>query len=127
MSLEQRTNNQKQNIDKIVSKLLFFSEVNVVWYEKVAESTVQKLQVAEETAELFIPRLEEMARSNGGYLVGGKLTWADIALISILEFINFRIGRDVIDKAEQLKALRRKIQGLPQIKAWIDKRPKTND
>ncbi|XP_058795325.1 glutathione S-transferase-like [Phymastichus coffea] len=101
-------------------------KVNAAWYEKIAESKVRQQQVAEEMTELFIDRLEDLVKCNGGHLVGGKLTWADIMLASTLELINFRMGRDVIEKAERLKALRENVQAVPAIKAWLEKRPKTD-
>lgn len=34
-------------------------------------------------------------------------------------------GYDIISKAENLKALNEKVLALPEIKAWVAKRPKT--
>ncbi|XP_058795323.1 glutathione S-transferase-like [Phymastichus coffea] len=94
-------------------------------HERVAEAKAEKLKLAEETTELFIGRLEKIVKANGGHLVGGKITWADIIFVATLEIVNPRMGRDIVEKAEGLKALRHKVQSLPGIKAWLAKRPNT--
>jgi glutathione S-transferase len=86
---------------------------------------LEKLKTAKELIPFYIQRLDEQAKNNGGYLVGGRLTWADIVFAGILDYLNFMATYDIIEKAEDLKALRDKVLAQPGIKAWVEKRPKT--
>lgn len=73
----------------------------------------------------YIQRLDEQVKDNGGYFVNGKLSWADIVFVGILDYLNHMSNCDIIESAENLKALREKVLSEPKIKAWVDKRPKT--
>lgn len=119
-----RENKQKLN-NLIIRFVIFTSEIVSAWYEKIAEAKAEKQKVAEETTELFIKRFDEIVKTNGGYFVGGRVTWADIMFMTTLEIVNPRMNRDIIEKADNLKALREKIQNSAGIKAWLAKRPVT--
>ena len=106
--------------------LCISSEINAAHYEKNADSKANKIAIAKEMTKLVISRLDDQVKRNSDYLVGGKLTWADIAFVAQLDLLNCRIGRDIIEGAKNLEMLRSKILELPNIKAWIDKRPQTD-
>ncbi|XP_065201773.1 glutathione S-transferase isoform X2 [Planococcus citri] len=92
-------------------------------YEDNAETKAKKLEAAKELVPFYIERLDEQVKKNGGYFVGGKLTWADIFFVALLDYLNDMSGYDIIEKAENLKALKDKVLAVPKIKAWVDKRP----
>jgi len=94
-------------------------------YENNEESKAQKLQVAKEVVPFYLERLNEQVKKNGGYLVGGRLTWADIFFVSLLDYLNFMAKYDIVDKYDNLKQLREKVLAEPKIKSWVAKRPKT--
>jgi len=55
-----------------------------------------------------------------------QLTWADLGLLSMCDWLSI-IGADSqIDNYPKLKALREKVSSLPKIADWLAKRPKTN-
>lgn len=72
-----------------------------------------------------LDRLDEQVKKNGGYFVGGKLTWADMVFVALLDYLNFMTKFDITEKHENLKALKEKVLALPKIKAWVEKRPQT--
>ncbi|XP_023248019.1 glutathione S-transferase [Copidosoma floridanum] len=94
-------------------------------YESNAEAKAQKLKVIEEVVPFYIGRLNEQVKSNGGYLVGNALSWADIVFVALLDYLNFMAKYDIIENAEHLKALKDKVLSEPGIKAWVEKRPQS--
>lgn len=78
-------------------------------------------------------------KKNGGYFVNGKLSWADLVFVGVIDYLNymsnhagFMLDRlpgeyiDIIASAENLKALREKVLAEPKIKAWYSKCPKAD-
>lgn len=54
-----------------------------------------------------------------------QLTWADIYFVAQLEYINTMLKKDLLTGFENLKALREKVLAIPNIKKWVEKRPKS--
>ncbi|KAG8231881.1 hypothetical protein J437_LFUL009730 [Ladona fulva] len=78
-----------------------------------------------ETIPFYLDRLDKQVEENSGHFVRGKLTWADFYIVCCLETIGTTLKICFLDKYPNLKALTEKINNLPQIKEWIEKRPKT--
>jgi len=79
----------------------------------------------EETMPQAIAILEKLLVSAGGkHFAGGSLTWADIAVAAFLSAVQARMG-EVLVGAPALAALVTKTMNLPNIKKWIEIRPKT--
>ncbi|XP_058796255.1 glutathione S-transferase-like [Phymastichus coffea] len=95
------------------------------YYENNAESKAEKLKIAKEMVPFYVNKLDEQVKKNGGYFVGGKLSWAEFVFVGLLEYLNYTQGCDIIAKAENLKALRDTVLAIPSIKTWVAKRPKT--
>lgn len=102
-----------------------FAEISAHYYETNAESKAEKLKVAKEIVPFYVNKLDEQVKKNGGYFVGGKLSWAEFVFVGLLDYLNHTQGCDIIAKAENLKALRDKVLAIPSIKAYVAKRPKT--
>lgn len=94
-------------------------------YEANAEAKAAKLEVANELVPFYVERLDAQVKKNGGYFVGGALTWADLSFVALLDYLNFMMKSDIIEKAENLKQLRDKVLALPKIKSWVEKRPQS--
>lgn len=101
------------------------SEIAAYFYESNAEAKAEKEKAAKELVPFYVERLDEQVKKNGGYFVGGKLTWADLLFVALLGYIEAIAKEDIIAKAENLKALREKVLDLPNIKAYVAKRPET--
>lgn len=69
--------------------------------------------------------MDKTVADNGGHFVNGKLTWPDIQYSSMYEYFNTLRGKEIDEGYPNLQALRRKVREIPQIKAWIEKRPKS--
>ncbi|XP_011309957.1 glutathione S-transferase [Fopius arisanus] len=74
----------------------------------------------------YLERLDAQVKKNGGYFIGGRLTWADLVFAGLLDYLNFMAKFNLIEKYENLKALNEKVLAEPKIKAWVDKRPVTD-
>ncbi|XP_056647762.1 glutathione S-transferase-like [Diorhabda carinulata] len=84
----------------------------------------KKKPLVEETVPFYIERLEAKVKDNDGYFACKKLTWADLYFVAILGYLNFMLGKDLIENAPNLQKLKEKVLALPNIKAWVAKRPK---
>jgi len=71
--------------------------------------------------------VEKQLKANGtGYLVGSGLTLADIAYYSFMSMAIERfVGENILADAPMLKALVDKVGNIPNIKKYVDSRPKT--
>ncbi|KAJ8688176.1 hypothetical protein QAD02_023971 [Eretmocerus hayati] len=92
-------------------------------YETNEEAKAEKLELIKELVPFYIERFDEQVKENGGYFVGGDVTWADLYFFGILDYLSFMAQRDIIEDAENLKALKEKVFEIPSIKAWVEKRP----
>ena len=72
----------------------------------------------------WIGQMEKILDANGGeYLVGGDLTWADIAVAVNLSHLTDMFKVEWEPKSSKMAAFQKKIYSLPNIKKWIDSRP----
>ena len=55
-----------------------------------------------------------------------QLTWADIAVAQLLSGLKDRIGANILDSTPRLATLVDTTMNLPNIKKWIETRPKTD-
>lgn len=55
-----------------------------------------------------------------------QLSWPDLYFVSILDHMKYIIQCDLVEGYPNLTALKHKVLSIPQIKSWIDKRPKSN-
>ncbi|XP_071647931.1 glutathione S-transferase-like [Temnothorax longispinosus] len=109
-------------IDSTVDTIQELLENIYVNYVRAKE---QKLEIVDETVSYYLERLDAQVKRNGGYFVGGALTWADLTFVGVLDYMNFLTKENVVEKYENLKQLRKKVEEIPAIKSWIEKRPPT--
>ncbi|KAK2584871.1 hypothetical protein KPH14_002468 [Odynerus spinipes] len=94
-------------------------------YEENAETKAAKLKVANEVVPFVLERLDTQVKNNGGYFVAGALSWADLTFVALLDYLNFMYKSDLIEKYDNLKALKQKVLDIPAIKDWVAKRPES--
>jgi len=82
----------------------------------LAKEFEQKMALVAETAK-------ELGK--GGFIVGGKLSFADIVCFDTWEACEPMLEKGVFDKLAPLKAANDNVSKLPTIKAYLAKRPKT--
>nr|QHU80051.1 glutathione S-transferase S5 [Bemisia tabaci] len=101
--------------------------ISTYFYDQNEESKKKKLDLLiKETIPFYMERLEKQIKENGGYLVNGKLTWADLWVVSLLDLVNKYTERTLEEKYPLIIALKDKVLSIPSIKAWVAKRPVTD-
>ncbi|KAJ8664899.1 hypothetical protein QAD02_006561 [Eretmocerus hayati] len=101
------------------------AKIAAYYYEDNVTAKAEKLEVSKQIVPFYIQRLDEQVKKNGGYFVGGKLSWADLVFVALLDYLNYIAGYDIIAEAHNLKSLKEKILTEPKIAAWVAKRPDT--
>ncbi|KAG8223842.1 hypothetical protein J437_LFUL007863 [Ladona fulva] len=105
----------------------FRMQVTGYYYEPNEETKEKKKEVLfNETMPFYLERLDEEVKKNDGHFVKGKLTWADLAIVAMIDFMEDQLQTKFTDNYSNLKAIKEKVLDLPQIKAWVERRPKTN-
>ncbi|KAL6268616.1 hypothetical protein P5V15_001748 [Pogonomyrmex californicus] len=95
----------------------YYWEQDTAFKAKLKETAFQKLP-------FYLDKFEAQVKKNGGYFVGGKLSWADLLWTAYTDYLN-SIVNDLNKDHPELKKLVEKVRALPNIKAYIEKRPKT--
>ncbi|XP_071568388.1 glutathione S-transferase-like [Temnothorax nylanderi] len=121
-SLAGKNDLESLEIDSTVDTIQDLLEDIYVNYVRAKE---QKLEIVDETVSYYLERLDAQVKTNGGYFVGGALTWADLTFVGVLDYMNFLTKENIVEKYENLKQLRKKVEEIPAIKSWIEKRPST--
>jgi len=103
----------------------FILDIAAFFYESNEQAKQEKFKAAKETVPFYLERLDAQVKKNGGYFVGGTLTWADFTFVGLLDYLNYMMKEDIIEKYANLKQLQKKVEEVPAIKSWIEKRPPT--
>jgi glutathione S-transferase len=93
-----------------------------------AKKAELKKKFLEEQLSQHLTYLDNLLKKNHGgdkFIVGTELTWADLALINYLSWIDIAEGSAQLANHPKLKALRERVESLPKVAAWIAKRPKS--
>ncbi|XP_076294011.1 glutathione S-transferase-like [Lasioglossum baleicum] len=85
----------------------------------------EKLNVVKDQVPYYLERLDAQVKKNGGYFVGGALSWADLTFVGLLEAFNYAMKSDIIENYKNLKQLEQTVLNVPAIKSWVAKRPKS--
>jgi glutathione S-transferase len=99
--------------------------LSIYYWEKDPAIKEKLKQVAYEKLPFYLDKLEAQVKKNGGYFVGGKLSWADLLWAAHSDYLSFVLAGDPNKDHPELKKLVEKVRALPNIKAYIEKRPKT--
>lgn len=113
-------------IDAIVDTFTDFrQQIALYHYDKDEVAKEEKWEpLKNETVPYYLGKFDEVVKKNGGYFVGGKLSWADFYFVGLLDYLSHMMKeKNIVAKYSNLKALREKVESLPAIKAWIEKRP----
>lgn len=80
---------------------------------------------AETVPKYFNAFCSVLGKQASGFLVGKKLSYADIYLANTVEAMDTYVPDVDMTKYPKMLEHRDKVYGLPGIKQWIEKRPKT--
>jgi len=106
--------------------------MNMVALAKYEEDAARKEQIKTRLREQEFPRilgfLERRLHANGGkHMVGSKWTWADFAVGMFVDAMLSQGAEEakIAEKLPGLSALAKSVDAIPEIAAWIAKRPVT--
>ena len=100
----------------------------VRWEADETRKATMKKKLVEETLPNTFGKLSDCAWTGAGHLWGGRLTWADIMLYTVVENMQGFMAGDVnpvLDGCPKLKEVCDKVKTQPKIAEWIKKRPDT--
>ncbi|XP_067008891.1 glutathione S-transferase [Anabrus simplex] len=114
-------------IDAIVDTITDFRlKIGNYHYDDDPASKKKKYEpLVKEIIPYYMPKFEEVVKNNNGYFVNGKLTWADLYFVAVLDYLNAMVGKDLLENCPGLQALKEKVLAIPSIKAWVEKRPQS--
>jgi glutathione S-transferase len=97
-----------------------------IMFEKDEERKKKLREEYETTLKNFLEKFESHLKgASGGFLVGGALSYADLALYNTLFNINNVLGRDVVASHPHLAKHYQAIAAHPHIAAYLAKRAQT--
>ena len=113
---------EKAEVDMYADQLLdLFNEMMRAFFEK-DETRKQELQARLQN-ELIPNNLKlfeaKLAKTNTGFLVGSKLTWVDLFLNTVCDWIG---ENPVLSNFPLIKSLTQKINSMPNIAKYISTR-----
>jgi glutathione S-transferase len=73
----------------------------------------------------YLKLFDERLSKNNEWLVGSNLTWCDLYLVVVLEWIGLE-GDVLLDNFVHCKALEKRVKSIQKIAEWIKKRPVTD-
>ncbi|CAH1406487.1 unnamed protein product [Nezara viridula] len=112
-------------IDATVDTLMDMIKKTVLdYYQPDSEERSKCLKASlEVTIPFYLNVFEKQLEENNGYFVAGKLTWADIVVLTLGTYLCGIFKVDILADFPKLKEHRQKISELPVIKEWLEKRP----
>ncbi|XP_071865375.1 glutathione S-transferase S4 [Bombus fervidus] len=114
-------------IDAIASALYDFRWLTISSYYRESDPVLKakkKVDVMSRVFPFYLNKLEDLAKNNDGYLHGNQLSYADLFFVGISDSLNTAYESDITKDKPHLKSLKEKVLAIPNIKAWIEKRPK---
>jgi len=87
-----------------------------------------KKKYLDEQLPAYLTLLEGLLTANHGgekFFVGDEMTWTDLTFLNYIDWMSHMCGVDPLAKHSKLAALKDRVEKLPKISAWIEKRPKT--
>ncbi|XP_001952040.2 glutathione S-transferase-like [Acyrthosiphon pisum] len=98
------------------------------WFEPNEETKAAKhIILVNETIPFYMEKFEKIVGENNGYFVNGKLSWADLFFVAVLDHLIYRLNIDLLKDRPNLQALQEKVLAVPKIKSWIERRPVSFD
>ncbi|XP_059468994.1 glutathione S-transferase-like [Neocloeon triangulifer] len=97
-------------------------------WEKTEKEKPDARAIAEHASALakaayFVDKLESQLEKNDGHFLKGKLSYADFYLAGSISILNYQAGENIFANKPRLNALKEKIENLPAIRAYLEKRP----
>jgi len=87
-----------------------------------------KKKYIDEQLPAYLTLLEGLLTANHGgdkFFVGDEMTWTDLTFLNYVDWMGHVCAIDPLSTHPKLAALKDRVEKLPKIAAWFEKRPKT--
>lgn len=123
--LDGTSEDEALDIDVAVETLEDMRKKTVVHYYQPDsdERTKGMKDSIENTIPFYLKLFEKQLSENKGYLVAGKLSFADILFLSHIDYLSDLFHQDIVANFPKLKEHVQKISELPGIKEYLASRP----
>jgi glutathione S-transferase len=102
------------------------TESEALWTDDDAKKLKAKNNILDKLAPAYYTQIEKDLKENGGkYLVGKNFTWADFLIAHFNEVFESFVDQTLLDNYPTIKLHQQNVFNVPQIKAWMAKRPVT--
>ena len=111
-------------VDCITDMFVAMAQIH---FEKNAEKKAElEGNLMDKKMPLFMGTLEKWATKSGKFLFGGKVTYADFFAFLVMEPAVERSKGAVLEKVPKFAQVMQDVKELPNIKKWMETRPKTD-
>merc|ERR1712066_506951 len=122
VGLAGRCNMESAQIDEIIDAVNDMAQAFATAFFSKDEAAMKK--VATETIPAGLAKIEKRLDGRGGqFLVGNAFSWADL---HVFDFCNNLAHKTCLEKVPKIKDLSERVSKIPNIKCWVESRPKTN-
>ena len=122
-NLAGRNNLEKAQVDEMIDVI---QDLLNAWYYAfydVPDEAEQK-KFLETKSATGMCQIEKKLESRGGqFLVGNAFSWADLHLFFYVTDLKLMSGKDVDASCPKIRNLVNRVANIPNIKAWVEKRP----
>ncbi|XP_022173689.1 glutathione S-transferase-like [Myzus persicae] len=102
----------------------FRKAIALAAFDPNEESKAKKFEtLINETIPFYMNKFENIVGENDGYFVNGKLSWADLYFVAIIDFLGYLAKVNLLEGRTKLQELKKNVSEIPEIKSWIIKRP----
>ncbi|XP_014272706.1 glutathione S-transferase isoform X1 [Halyomorpha halys] len=117
---------EELQIDMIMDSFVDFRHSVWSYFYNRDENNKEHLKATlfNKTVPLYLGKFDKLLEEQG-YLANGKLSWADLYFAAVIGYFSFMLKLDIVKEYPNIGAFREKIHAIPNIKAWLDKRPTT--
>jgi len=130
-NLAGKTDFEQAQVDMIVDCFEDSSKPMISFFHEKDETrkAEMKKKFIDEQLPALLTLLEKLLTANHGgdkFFVGDELTWADIQFLTLSKWLTLLAGiENPYAKFPKLAAIKTRVENVPQIADWIEKRPKT--
>lgn len=97
------------------------------WETDVDKKKELKKHLLDVQVPFYFSRFEKILEGTpGAYLFGDHYTWADLHIANTVSFIDETVEPGLLNGYPNLKRFSETVFNIPNVKAWIAKRPKTS-
>jgi glutathione S-transferase len=98
--------------------------VNFDKFSPPAVVETKRAELLSTTIPFYLANLEKIAaKTNSGFLASSKLSWADLYFVPMMEYMNWMMKTNLLEKFENLSKIYANVMAVESIKSYVDKRP----